>query len=316
MDKLDLNDELYNNLRDFVTAKMLSANTFRTYSYGLNLLFKNYEYLSQDNINKILSQKNKSGSYIYSNPSKRAIFSLINQYCIQNNIDFYLRLPKFNRKERQLNNVLSVDEIKRIIEVTPEPYRLMLRVIYNFGAGLRISELVRLSWSSNNINWSKWLYSKGDFKCFIEKSKRGVSRHVTVPGELMQELYDYAGKTVGYNEFGLPNSEGFVFNFDKGRFRPELFRINPEKWRIEYIRYVERYLDYHVLRKYCNKAIGRKIHIHQLRHSRASHLYNIENKPLEVIQKLLGHKSIETTRIYVHISFDKIEDTMKGVKSI
>lgn len=316
MDKLELNNNFLANLREFISAKHLSSNTFRTYSYGLSILFRDNKYLNQQNINKILSKKNKKGSYIYNNPNKRAIFSLINDYCIQNNLDFNLKLPKFIKKERQLNNIPTIDEVKKMIEVTPYPYNLMLRVIYNFGSGLRISELVRLSWSSEHIDWSKWLDNRGDSKCNIEKSKRGVSREVTVPGDLMEDLYKYAKNNVGYNEFGLPNSNGFIFNFDNGNFREELYKENIEKWRIEYIRYVERYLDYHVLRKYCNKVVGRKIHMHQLRHSRASHLYNVENKPLELIQQLLGHKSIETTRIYVHIPFEKIDKMMKGVESI
>jgi integrase len=316
MDYLTLNDALFNELQEFMKAKMLSANTFRTYSYALNKLFSDYKELKQDNINKILSKKNKDGNYIYNNPSKRAIFSLINQYCIQNNIDFTLNLPKFNRKERQLVNVPSFDEVKKMIEATPYPFNLMLRVIYNFGAGLRISEFVRLSWSSECIDWGKWLTTKGDSRGFINKSKRGKSRNVTIPKKLMEDLYQFAKETVGLNEFGLPNSDGFIFEFDNGLFRKDLYILDREKWRIEYVRFVERYLDYHVLRKYCKDAIGRKIHIHQFRNSRSSYLYNVEKKPLEVIQVLLGHKSIETTRIYVNISFDRVEDIMEGVSSI
>jgi integrase len=316
MDQIELSDSLFNSLQEFMVAKGLSANSYRNYSYSLNKLFKDYKIISQSNINKILSSKNKQGNRIYNNPSKMAIFTLLNQYCIQNNIPFNIRLPKFNRKQRQLINVPSFEEVQKIINNVPKPYNLMLRVIYNFGAGLRISEFARLSWSTECIDWAKWLEERRDVKCFINKSKRGVSRFVNVPKNLVEDLYKYAGETVGYNELGLPNSQGFMFNFDSENFSPELFKENIEKWRIEYVRNVERFVDYHVLRKYCTKIIGRKIHIHQLRNSRATYLYNVESLPLEVIQKLLGHKSIETTRVYVDISFEKVEDMMKGVKSI
>jgi len=316
MEELELNEELYCELQDYIKARLLSANTFRTYSYALNKLFKNHEVLSQDNINKILSEKNKRGQYTYMNPNKRAIFNLINAYCLSKSINFSIVVPKIDKKERILVDIPTAEEIKNIINITPYPYNLMLRTIYNLGAGIRISEFVRLSWSSECINWREWLEKKGNTKCLIKQSKRGKSRFVTVPEELMEMLYKYAKETVGLNEYGLPNSMGFMFDFDKGNFRPELFIQDKEKWQIEYVRYVERWIDYHILKKYSVNAIGRKIHLHQFRNAKASHLYNHENQPIEVIQELLGHKNIETTRIYVKISFDKIIKSMEGSQSI
>lgn len=316
MEKLQLNDQLFNELQDYIRARMLSANTFRTYSYALNKLFKDHKVLSQNNINKILSEKNKRGQYAYGNPNKRAIFTLINSYCLSKDMGFNLIVPKITRKERVLTDIPTFKEIKKIVDATPYPYNLMLRVIYNFGAGLRISEFVRLSWSTDCINWSEWLENRGDSKCLIEKSKRGKSRYVTVPEDIMNDLYEYAKKEVGLNEIGLPNSIGFMFDFDSDFFMEQLYTLDKEKWQIEYVRYIERWMDYHILRKYAIKSIGRKIHIHKFRNSKASHLYNEENKPIEVIQELLGHKSIETTRIYVKISFSKIAESMKGTMSL
>lgn len=316
MEELQLNDQLFNELQDYIRARMLSANTFRTYSYALDRLFRDHKILSQENINKILSKKNKRGQFVYGNPNKRAIFTLIVNYCLSKGLNFKLIVPKIPKKERVLTDIPTFKEIKKIVKDTPYPYNLMLRVIYNFGAGLRISEFVRLSWATDCINWGEWVEKKGRSKCLIQKSKRGKSRNVTVPAELMDDLYEYAKKTVGIDESGMPNSTDFMFDFNSNIFMEKLYILDKEKWQIEYIRYVERWLDYHILRKYAQKSIGRRIHIHKFRNSRASYLYNEESKPIEVIQELLGHKSIETTRIYIKISFSKIDESMKSTKSL
>jgi len=317
MEELQLNDELFNELQDFIRSKMLSANTYRTYSYALNKLFTDYKVLSVQNISRILAKKNSRGQYAYRNPNRRAIFTIINEYCQTKGINFSINIPKIHRKERVIVDIPTFEEIKSLIEIVPYPYSLMLRVIYNFGAGLRISELVRLSWATDCINWYEWVKDKNkSMKCLIKESKRGKSRYVNVSATLMNDLYEYAKKTVGLNEYGIPNSEGFMFDFDNENFRGDLYREDREKWQVELVRYVERWLDYHILRKYSPKAIGRKIHLHSFRNSRASYLYNYENKPIEVIQELLGHKNIETTRVYVKIDFDKIMKSMENLKEV
>lgn len=52
------------------------------------------------------------------------------------------------------------------------------------------------------------------------------------------------------------------------------------------------------------KKVGIDTHPHLWRHSRCSHLLNVENVPVPVVQKLMGHKRIQTTMGYCHTSFD------------
>jgi integrase len=47
------------------------------------------------------------------------------------------------------------------------------------------------------------------------------------------------------------------------------------------------------------KIVGRRVHPHQLRSTRATHLVAISGKDIKSAQKLLGHESSDTTELYV-----------------
>lgn len=305
MEELILNEELLIKIIDYTKTKGLSYGTLKNYAIHLRAIFNKYEKLDRDILLKIL----KNSKY----PHQRAILSLINEYCFYSNIDFKITIPKRKSAPRKLPEVLSIEEIKKMIEYTPKPYNLMLRCIFGIGAGLRVQEVIKLSW--NHFYWADWLKEKEEGIVLIKETKRGKTNINNVPKEIMQSLYDYAKELNILNEFSIPD-KGVVFDFGVGEWNTETFSYNKELWKRQYIKHAYDFIRHHVIKGYCEKAIGRKIKIHWLRHSRATYLLEVEKIPLERISQLMGHSDIKTTMIYTKLSPETTLKMMKGVKSI
>ena len=62
------------------------------------------------------------------------------------------------------------------------------------------------------------------------------------------------------------------------------------------------------------RAVGKtasiEAHPHMLRHSFASHMIE-QGVPINYVQAMLGHRSLESTQVYIHIS----NKTVMGIKS-
>ena len=221
---------------------------------------------------------------------------------------------KIRRDPRKIPDVLTFEEVKRFIENIPKEYSLIFKCIFNIGAGLRISDAVKMRFG--NINWSQWIENRNDQGIIIlRKSKRNKDHVYNIPQPLMEELYKYAEENKLIDEFGFPE-DVLIFNFGIEKFKPKLRIEDKERWIVEYIQHSADLLRYNVLSKYSEKILGKKIRLHQLRHSRSSYLYNEEGKTIEEIKELRGDENISTTMIYVHIGKKKLIDGMKNVKSV
>jgi len=302
MDELILDNNLKDNLIDYLISRKPPHNTFKTYRATINRIFADNTKLNRDVINRLCKK--------FKHQNQRAVLVLINRYCYDYNIDFKMYVPKISGAGKtKLIKTLPQSEIDIMIKVASPPYNLALKCILKIGGGLRISECIRLSWS--NFGWVEWLEEKEEGIVNILHSKGG-SRTVTVPKLLMHDLYNYAITEEIINELDIPIGSQ-IFPFDDN-WNEELRESNLPKWKDMYLKHAYDWFRYHILEKECEKALGHKINIHSLRHSRAMELYEVYNKPIEIIQKLLGHKEISTTMIYAQVSTKKVIESMKGVK--
>jgi len=118
----------------------------------------------------------------------------------------------------------------------------------------------------------------------------------------------------------------FIKNAKGGKDRYTFFADVAQKYLKEYIKkYQPRYYLFEgrtggrygessiqsIYEKARNKSkVNRFVTLHGLRHSFSTHLSE-KNVPLHVLQDLLGHSSIKTTEIYLHIS-NKFRQELKN----
>lgn len=313
MDELTLDKELYINIVLWMRSKY-AVGTQRVRASYLKKIFKEHGVLNKETIKKIMKD--------IKHQHQRACLVMINNYCYENDIDFFVRIPSVKKQPSQLPDIYSNAEISLMINAAPKPYDLVLRCIFNMGAGLRVSEIIKMSWG--HIRWIDWLRNKDNYGVALIKSGKGSKdRVVNIPRKLMHDLYEYALEQDVVNEFKIP-SGGTIFKFGglKGKTKrltrlQQTFTPKPtEEWKEQYVKAQYDWFRKNIIQKHCEKALNRRIRVHQLRHSRATYLYEVEKVPIEKIQVLLGHASMNTTMLYTRINPRSVFEQLKQTTEI
>lgn len=193
-----------------------------------------------------------------------------------------IETPKIGRK---LPDTLSEDEINQLIAAIDlskpegERNRAILETLY--GCGLRVSELINLKLSD--------LYFDEDF--ILVTGKGNKQRFVPI-SEVNKKYINIYWKEIRTHLTIKKEHEDFVFLNRRGKqlTRAMIFTIV----------------------KQLAEEIGLKKNIspHTFRHSFATHL--LENgADLRAIQQMLGHESITTTEVYMHVNRSHLANVLK-----
>ena len=175
------------------------------------------------------------------------------------------------KEPRSLPGVLSQQEVLRMIAATGNlKHRAIIMLLYS--SGLRLRELLNL----------KITHIESDrMKIRVEQGKGKADRYTILANRTLDTLREY--------------------------FRA--YRPQEHLWEGRHRRpYSARSFGKIVENAARAARIGKNVHPHMLRHSFATHLME-SGVALPVIQQLLGHTSIKTTMIYLHVgqpSMDKI----------
>lgn len=188
------------------------------------------------------------------------------------------------RRPHKLPVVLSQEEVLGYFDNIPSlKYRAALMVCY--GAGLRISETVALKLS--DIDSKRGLIR-------VEQGKGHKDRYAMLSPRLLDVLRRYCRATL------RP-----PYNLDHYLF---------PSWRRD------RHLSTSSLQVACREAavrahIAKRVTVHTLRHSFATHL--LENgTDIRIIQVLLGHSRIDTTARYAAVSPQVVAATLSPLDKL
>lgn len=197
---------------------------------------------------------------------------------IDNNPTLLLESP---RTGRHLPEVLTVDEIDSMIAQIDlsKPYgqrnRAMVETLYS--CGLRVSELVNLRLDD--------IYAEQGYITVTGKGEK--TRVVPIAQSALSEIEAYLPDrdSVAIK----PGEEGIVFLNSRGH---RLTRV----------------MVFYIIKELASSAgIKKNISPHTLRHSFATHLLE-GGANLRSIQQMLGHESIATTEIYLHLDRTVLRD--------
>ena len=190
---------------------------------------------------------------------------------------------RFVRVPQTLPVVLTREEVGRLIESARTlKHRTALSVAY--GAGLRVSEVVALKVA--DIDSARMLLR-------IEQGKGRKDRYATLPPILLERLRTWwrhahaAGKI-------LPG--GYLF--------PGLDPVDSMSTR---------QLNRAVHEAAEAAHIDKRVNMHLLRHSFATHLLE-QGEDIRVIQVLLGHKKLQTTTLYTQVAIDTLRKVISPLE--
>jgi integrase/recombinase XerD len=197
---------------------------------------------------------------------------------IDENPSLLLEAPQIGR---HLPEVLSVEEIDSMIDCIDmskaegQRNRAIIETLY--GCGLRVSELI-------NLEINKLFLDEG---YIVVKGKGNKERMVPISEVAIHEINSYFDQRRHMNI--VPGEENFLFLNYKGT-------------------HISRITIFKIVKQLADLAgIKREISPHTLRHSFATHLLE-GGANLRAIQQMLGHESIATTEIYIHIDRTRLRE--------
>jgi integrase/recombinase XerD len=194
-----------------------------------------------------------------------------------------LRVPR----EKRLPDVLSTDEVRRLITAVRTPHnRAYFWTVYSLG--LRLTEALHLQ--VGDIDGARMMVH-------VHRGKGAKDRFVPLPSSTLKTLRHYWA-THRHPTWLFPAT---------GRDRRQAASADSP---------MERSSVQGALRRVVRDlGIRKAISIHTLRHSYATHLLEA-GVNLRLIQQYLGHSSLQTTMVYLHLTTVSQEQARQRIEAL
>lgn len=272
----------------------LSKNSIVSYEYDLKKLIQHLENhdsaetpisISHHTIQEFIYEVSKSHnarsqSRIISGMRSFFGYLVFEDYRTTNPLDL-IESPKIGRKLPDTLNIKDIDNLINAIDLSKpegERNRAILETLYS--CGLRVSELT-------NLKISDLFFEEG----FIKVTGKGDKQRFVPIGTSTQKYIDIYRKDIRSHLKIAPESKDTLFLNRRGRQLTRAMIFTIIKQLAEQIK--------------LNKTISP----HTFRHSFATHL--LENgADLRAIQLMLGHESITTTEIYMHVDRSHLKEVL------
>lgn len=277
-------------VNDFINycifEKGLSDKTRESYQNDLDVYMKflvnkgclNVSDISDEDIReflKVRSEKEKTTTIAHNlTVIKNFHEYLVKEGLVKKDASEFIERPKLRKS---LPKTLSMEDVDKLLDIelkTVFDYRNKAMLELMYGTGLRVSELVNLTVNDLDFN-----------NCLIRVMGKGSKEREIPLGEY--SIY-YLGLYLEKRESMLKNrscDKLFLNNHGLGMTRQGFFKNLKELLR--------------------SKGLNEDVSPHTLRHSFATHLLN-RGADLRSIQEMLGHSDISTTKIYTHVSDEKV----------
>lgn len=245
-----------------------SKSTFHNYLRRIALLSLHFdrlpENISDDEINEYLTGLALDPKSPSRSSFKHMVYGLRYYFRHIGENKRAIALPSL-KNENKLPVILNRSELKELFKVPKLlKHRIILALAYS--AGLRSQELIKLKISDIDFERNT---------IHIRQSKYKKDRIVPLSGYIAKGLKKY---------LSVEHPHIWLFNGKEadGRYSPKGL-----SW---------------VMRETLKKTtIQKKVSLHSLRHSYATHLLE-EGVNIVIIKELLGHATIQTTMIYLHVA--------------
>jgi integron integrase len=299
---------VYTQMRDLIRIRHYAYRTEQTYldwvrRYLAYALKHELDWRQSDSarayISSLATQQDVAAST--QNQAFAALLFLLREVLKQENPD--LKSVRA-RQGTRLPVVLSQEEVRQVLKMTPVADRLLLQLAY--GAGLRVSELIRLR--VKDLDFDNRLV-------IVRAGKGNKDRGTLMSKALVDPLKAQIQAVKRVHEQDLASGHGAVYlPFALDRKYPAA----PKEFGWQYLfpandlavdprsgvvrrHHISDQVPQRIMRDAVRKAgIDKPASIHCMRHSFATHML-LKGVNIREVQKYLGHESVETTMIYTHV---------------